>query len=93
MEPVRSISVSVGTTFTIECQAQGFPIPFINWRLNWGHTCSEPRCYFTNDHGHGIITITNAQFSDQGAYSCEAINSEGRIFAIHDTIVEVKRGN
>jgi hypothetical protein len=87
--PIRNLTVRLGGTFKIDCIAEGFPIPYINWRLNWGHTCEEPRCYATNDNGHGVFTVTNTQFSDQGAYSCEAINSEGRVFAVPDSIVYV----
>lgn len=89
MTPIRFITVFIGESFTIECHAEGFPIPFINWRLNWGHTCEEPRCYSTNRNGRGTFTVTDAQLYDAGAYSCEAISSEGRVFATPDTIVDV----
>jgi hypothetical protein len=90
--PVRNITVIVGSTFTIECQAAGFPEPFINWRLNWGHVCEEPRCHSTNENGKGVFTVNEARLSDAGAYSCEAINSEGRVFAVPDAIVYVILG-
>ena len=35
------------------------------------------------------MTVTDARAYDAGAYSCEAINTEGRVFAVPDTIVEV----
>lgn len=87
--PIRNLTTCLGSTFRIECHAVGFPVPFINWRLNWGHTCEEPRCFSTNDNGKGIFTVTDARYTDQGAYSCEAINSQGRVFAVPDTIVTV----
>jgi hypothetical protein len=73
----------------MECEASGFPSPYINWRLNWGHICDEPRCFSTNENGKGVLTITDARLSDAGAYSCEALNSKGRVFAIPDAIVNV----
>jgi hypothetical protein len=71
----------------------GFPIPFINWRLNWGHVCEKPRCTMSNNDGSGVLTILRAQLSDSGAYSCEAINNQGREIYPHDAIVTVKRCN
>lgn len=73
----------------MECEAVGFPAPYINWRLNWGHVCDEPRCFSTNENGKGVLTITDARLADAGAYSCEALNSKGRVFAIPDAIVNV----
>lgn len=43
----------------------------------------------TNDNGKGVLTISEARLEDAGAYSCEALNSKGRIFAIPDAIVYV----
>ena len=83
------MTIIVGQTLKIECEATGFPAPFINWRLNWGHVCEEPRCFSTNENGKGVLTITDAQVSDAGAYSCEALNSKGRVFAVPDAIVSV----
>ncbi len=87
--PTRNLTVVLGGTLKIECAADGFPEPFINWRLNWGHVCEEPRCYSTSVKGRGTLTITNARASDAGAYSCEALNSKGRLFAIPDGILSV----
>ncbi|CAF0871328.1 unnamed protein product [Brachionus calyciflorus] len=90
--PIRHIEVEVGATFRIECHATGFPTPFVNWRLNWGHVCDPPRCNITNNHGIGILIVSDTREYDAGAYSCEAINSNGREFAVPDTIVEVIPG-
>ncbi len=37
----------------------------------------------------GTLTITDARKEDAGAYSCEALNSKGRLFAIPDAILTV----
>ena len=87
--PTRNITVTLGSTIRIECQARGFPAPFINWRLNWGHVCEAPRCESTSEDGYGVLKIKNAQREDAGAYSCEALNSKGRVFAVPDAIVTV----
>lgn len=86
---LRNLTVVLGGTFRIQCKAVGWPHPYINWRLNWGHVCEEPRCFATQSNGCGILTVTDARAYDAGAYSCEAINTEGRVFAVPDTIVEV----
>ena len=79
-------------TIVITCVASGFPQPFINWRHNWGHVCTEPRCIIQNyPNGTGTFTINNVQSGDAGAYSCEIINVIGRIFAV-DTIVTIIDG-
>lgn len=39
--------------------------------------------------GYGVLTCPNAQPTDQGAYSCEAINIKGSVFVVPDTIVTV----
>lgn len=83
------MTVHQGHTIRVECEAAGFPAPFINWRLNWGHVCEEPRCVITNENGKGVLTINDARLEDAGAYSCEALNSKGRIFAVPDAIVYV----
>jgi hypothetical protein len=82
----------MGGTLHIECEATGFPHPYINWRLNWGHVCEEPRCFSTQDQGKGVLTVTDAELLDSGAYSCEALNSKGRVFAVPDAIVTVTDG-
>ena len=87
--PTRTINATLGGTVRIECEASGFPAPFINWRLNWGHVCEEPRCFSSNENGKGVLTITDARITDSGAYSCEALNSKGRVFAIPDAFVTV----
>lgn len=87
--PARNLSILVGHTLKIECEASGFPKPYINWRLNWGHVCEEPRCRSTTENGKGVLTITDARITDAGAYSCEALNSKGRVFAVPDAIVHV----
>jgi hypothetical protein len=90
--PPRNLTVVIGGTIRIECEATGFPAPFINWRLNWGHVCEEPRCFSTTENGKGVLTVTDARYTDAGAYSCEALNSKGRVFAIPDAIVTVVDG-
>ncbi|XP_074655735.1 basement membrane-specific heparan sulfate proteoglycan core protein-like [Tubulanus polymorphus] len=87
--PVPTIEVTLGDTVTIYCEATGVPTPLIIWRLNWGHIPDPPRVTQTSEGGRGVLTITNAMENDQGAYTCEAMNSKGLIFATPDAIVTV----
>ncbi|UJR23322.1 hypothetical protein I4U23_026336 [Adineta vaga] len=98
--PQRQIQVNVGQTLTIQCTARGSPAPYINWRLNWGHVCNDGsdngRCTMlqaidTNDPNFvtGTLTVRNVVIADAGAYSCEALNNQGFIFATPDAIVDV----
>ncbi len=50
---------------------------------------TEPRCKTTNENGVGTLTINDVRESDAGAYSCEALNSQGRVFAVPDAIIYV----
>ena len=41
----------------------------------------------TSEGGRGTLDIHDVKESDQGAYTCEAINSRGMIFAIPDAVL------
>jgi hypothetical protein len=41
----------------------------------------------------GTLTVRNVNTADGGAYSCEALNNQGFIFAIPDAIVDVIIGS
>ncbi|XP_012944719.1 basement membrane-specific heparan sulfate proteoglycan core protein [Aplysia californica] len=89
--PVNEISVEVNGTFTIICEAVGVPTPLIVWRLNWGNIPTGPRVTVTSVDGRGTLTVTNAVPEDAGAYTCEAINNRGSIFAVPDALIIVRR--
>ncbi len=69
----------------------GTPTPLISWRLNWHHIPSPPRVTVTSVDGFGTVTISEARVSDQGAWSCEAINSKDSVLASNDALLVVKR--
>ena len=46
----------------------------------------------TSVNGVGTLIIRNAQPSDAGAYTCEAINNQNAIFGNPDAIVTVNGG-
>lgn len=43
----------------------------------------------TSVEGVGVIEIRDAQLSDAGAYTCEAINNQNSVFGNPDIIVTV----
>ncbi|XP_060073482.1 basement membrane-specific heparan sulfate proteoglycan core protein-like [Ylistrum balloti] len=91
LPPVARIDVDIGGRFTIICEAMGTPTPLIVWRLNWGNIPTGDRVYVHSTDGRGNLTITDARITDSGAYTCEAINTKGTIFASPDAIVIVRR--
>ena len=50
-----------------------------------------PRVTTTSENGRGVLLITDARPEDEGAYTCEALNNKGSIFAQPDAIVTVRR--
>nr|XP_022341960.1 basement membrane-specific heparan sulfate proteoglycan core protein-like isoform X4 [Crassostrea virginica] len=89
--PPPNIEVEVGGYFTIICEAVGTPTPLIVWRLNWGNIPTGDRVHVSSVNGRGNLTITDARVEDSGAYTCEAINVRGSIFASPDAIIIVRR--
>ncbi|XP_076684002.1 terribly reduced optic lobes isoform X2 [Andrena cerasifolii] len=86
--PPPMVTLAVWDVLLLTCTAIGVPTPEINWRLNWGHI--PAKCTMTSANGTGTLTCPDMQVEDQGAYSCEGLNSAGFEFAVPDTIVMVK---
>lgn len=89
--PPPMVVLEPGDLLVLTCTAIGVPIPEINWRLNWGHI--PAKCTMTSTNGTGTLTCPDVQSEDQGAYSCEALNVGGFVFAVPDAIVVVKQSN
>ncbi|XP_015789143.1 Down syndrome cell adhesion molecule-like protein Dscam2 isoform X2 [Tetranychus urticae] len=83
IEPVDS-SVVQGRSISIDCQAEGYPIPRIRWTKGEGYQ-QEPPTNFKpiNSSPHllvfenGSLAIHNAQKSDAGYYLCQTNNNIG----------------
>ncbi|XP_011640582.1 basement membrane-specific heparan sulfate proteoglycan core protein isoform X5 [Pogonomyrmex barbatus] len=86
--PPPMVVLMPGDMLVLTCTAIGVPIPEINWRLNWGHV--PAKCTIVSTNGTGTLTCPDIQSQDQGAYSCEALNAGGFVFAVPDAIVVVK---
>jgi len=84
VSPPPLVTVDQSFTFVINCTAMGIPTPQVVWRLNWGHVpdkCSMTNKLVGDNRAFGELTCPMASEMDQGAYSCEAINSMGSCFA------------
>ncbi|XP_032663569.1 basement membrane-specific heparan sulfate proteoglycan core protein-like isoform X7 [Odontomachus brunneus] len=86
--PPPMVVLEPGDMLILTCTAIGVPTPEINWRLNWGHIPSK--CTTTSVNGTGTLTCPDIRPENQGAYSCEALNVAGFVFAVPDAIVVVK---
>uniref|UniRef100_A0A673I3A5 Basement membrane-specific heparan sulfate proteoglycan core protein-like n=1 Tax=Sinocyclocheilus rhinocerous TaxID=307959 RepID=A0A673I3A5_9TELE len=89
--PEESITAARGDTVTFTCSAIGVPVPIITWRLNWGHIPTSSRITMASENGRGTITIRDVKEGDQGAYTCEAINAKGLVFAIPDGVLSLSQ--
>ncbi|XP_073678802.1 basement membrane-specific heparan sulfate proteoglycan core protein-like [Garra rufa] len=89
--PEESITAARGDSVTFTCSAIGVPVPIITWRLNWGHIPANSRITMTSENGRGTLTIRDVKEGDQGAYTCEAINAKGLVFAIPDGVLSLSQ--
>ncbi|XP_031463807.1 basement membrane-specific heparan sulfate proteoglycan core protein isoform X6 [Phasianus colchicus] len=87
--PQESVRVVPGQTVSFTCVATGVPTPIITWRLNWGSIPASRRVSIVSEGGQGTLTIRDVKEADQGAYTCEAINTRGMVFGIPDSILTV----
>uniref|UniRef100_A0A3B3CG13 Heparan sulfate proteoglycan 2 n=1 Tax=Oryzias melastigma TaxID=30732 RepID=A0A3B3CG13_ORYME len=81
--PEEFIQATRGSTVTFTCLADGVPTPMITWRLNWG-SIPASSINMTSKNGFGTLTIHDVKESDQGVYTCEAINARGLVFGVPD---------
>ncbi|KAG9510067.1 Down syndrome cell adhesion molecule-like protein, partial [Fragariocoptes setiger] len=84
IEP-HDVGITFGRMATLDCQADGFPSPRIEWRLSQDAMGREAPTEFRpitssvymRVHENGSLVIYNAQRSDAGYYLCSASNGVG----------------
>ncbi|XP_017271899.2 roundabout homolog 1 isoform X5 [Kryptolebias marmoratus] len=80
----RNQVVGVGRTVTFQCEATGNPQPAIFWQregsqnLLFSYQPPQPSSRFSVSQTGGL-TITDAERSDMGYYSCQALNIAGSV--------------
>ncbi|XP_074496613.1 roundabout homolog 1 isoform X9 [Sebastes fasciatus] len=80
----RNQVVGVGRTVTFQCEATGNPQPAIFWQregsqnLLFSYQPPQPSSRLSVSQS-GDLTITDAERSDMGYYSCQAINTAGSV--------------
>lgn len=67
------------------CVAPGYA------RFHLCQTNVPHRVSIVSEAGQGTLTIRDVKEADQGAYTCEAINTLGMVFGIPDSILTVTR--
>ncbi|XP_067635534.1 basement membrane-specific heparan sulfate proteoglycan core protein isoform X4 [Eurosta solidaginis] len=85
--PPPHVRLPQGEPLNLTCVGTGVPVPLIVWRLNWGHV--PEKCVSKSYAGTGTLYCPNMDIQDQGAYSCEILNSKGRNFVTPDTQVTI----
>lgn len=63
-----------GNTASLECRAEGFPVPAIAWSKDGGRLPSQDRHIVLPS---GALRIIHARPVDEGQYECQAINVLG----------------
>ena len=73
-------NVTAGQSFMLTCNATGYPVPSIEWRLNGSSYIIDDPSITTITLTEGLrssssnITVTDAMTNDTGLYECVATN-------------------
>ena len=69
----------INNSFTVECRAEGFPTPSIQWYHNNTTITNSSNRYIVETTSMNSITsivrVIMAEFTDSGVYHCEANSS------------------
>lgn len=63
-----------GSSLTFRCQVRGYPVPTVLWFKDQMKLNADDHVSMTPD---GELHIKDLQFSDNGVYTCEAVNELG----------------
>lgn len=71
----KNQTIRVGQEAKFECQMLGEPEPTVYWQTGDGRILPNDRHYDINPNGQ--LSIQNAQYTDNGVYTCIGKNSAG----------------
>eukprot|EP00092_Neocalanus_flemingeri_P010241 GFUD01011032.1.p1 GENE.GFUD01011032.1~~GFUD01011032.1.p1 ORF type:complete len:403 (+),score=108.26 GFUD01011032.1:192-1400(+) len=63
------------------CSVQAYPAAETTWTRS-DNPLPEERMNIRDEDGRHILEISNPKQSDVGVYTCEAVNSEGKVYAV-----------
>ena len=69
-----TVQTFTGTSVTLQCQAEGSPMPVVSWSKNGQPLASKGRISISGD---GTLTVRNTRAQDTGRYKCSAKNAIG----------------
>ncbi|XP_050073401.1 peroxidasin isoform X1 [Anopheles maculipalpis] len=81
--------VKIGSTLTLECEADGNPLPHIWWKKDGQPVNETSQVFFTDDAIE--LTIDHVEVSDSGTYACVAENELG-IAEVEAEVVVINAG-
>ncbi|XP_072316665.1 V-set and immunoglobulin domain-containing protein 10-like [Eucyclogobius newberryi] len=70
LSPAQPFYVS-GTSLHLSCRAEGLPPPAVTWMFG-GKTLNNNN----NDNAKGVLNLTDVQTSQDGVYTCSALNGQ-----------------
>ncbi|XP_078369779.1 uncharacterized protein LOC144653611 [Oculina patagonica] len=92
LEPGDAVSVKAGGTVVLKCFSQGEPAPSVYWQYSANGKGSKTQKQMKDEDGNPTgtqLTITNADSSDAGDYTCTSANTHGEITrAVHVTVTK-----
>ena len=71
--PVDTNRIQIGANLSLECVANGAPVPLVSWE-KFGGVLPEKR----SQQIFGNLIISNVQPEDKGTYVCRAENGPGQ---------------
>ena len=85
-----SLEVAINGNFILNCQAEGFPRPFITWFINNTMISNG----VTNDDASttvisSTLMVSDANFDDSGMYYCQATSSEFPGLLVNSTVAMI----
>lgn len=91
LEPGGAASVNAGGTLVLKCFSEGEPTPSVYWQYSGNGKGSKTQEQMKDKDGNPMgtqLTITNADSSDAGNYTCMSANTHGEITSsVHVTAI------